>query len=246
MAERRIAVVTGASAGIGAATARRLATAGYEVVGGARRLERVREALGPAGGRARELDVTDDASVAGFVAELGAVDVLVNNAGLSLGLDPTHEGSIEDWRRMYETNVLGVLRLTRALLPSLVASGRGHLVNVGSIAGFETYPGGAGYTASKHALRAVTRTLRQELLGQPVRVTEISPGLVETEFSVVRFRGDRERAAAVYEGLEPLRAEDVAECILWALDRPPHVNVDEIVVRPRDQATATLVHRRGS
>ena len=245
MAESRCAVVTGASSGIGAAIARRLAAAGYSVVGGARRAEAVREILEPLGGRALPLDVTDDASVAGFVDELGAVDVLVNNAGLSLGLAPVAEGSIEDWRTMYETNVLGVLRLTRALVPSLVASGDGHLVNVGSIAGFETYPGGAGYAASKHALRALTKTLRQELLGEPVRVTEICPGLVETEFSLVRFRGDRDRAAAVYRGLQPLTAEDVAECVLWALGRPPHVNIDEIVVRPRDQATATLVHRRG-
>jgi NADP-dependent 3-hydroxy acid dehydrogenase YdfG len=238
-------VVTGASSGIGAATARCLAGAGYSVVGGARRVDAVREILEPLGGRALPLDVTDDASVAGFVGELGAVDVLVNNAGLSLGLTPVAEGSIEDWRTMYETNVLGVLRLSRVLIPSLVASGDGHLVNVGSIAGFETYPGGGGYTASKHALRALTRTLRQELLGEPVRVTEISPGLVETEFSLVRFRGDRDQAAAVYRGLQPLTAEDVAECVLWALERPPHVNIDEIVVRPRDQATATLVHRRG-
>lgn len=245
MVERRTAVVTGASAGIGAATARRLADAGYEVVGGARRVERVREALEPLGGRAVELDVTDDESVRAFVAEAGAADVLINNAGLSLGLAPVGEGEIEDWRTMYETNVVGVLRLTRALLPSLVASGDGHVVNVGSIAGFETYPGGAGYTASKHALRALTKTLRQELLGQPVRVTEICPGLVETEFSLVRFRGDRDRAASVYEGLDPLTGEDIAECILWALERPPHVNIDEIVVRPRDQATATQVHRRG-
>ena len=245
MAESRCVVVTGASSGIGAATARRLAAAGYSVVGGARRVDAVREILEPLGGRALPLDVTDDASVAGFVGELGAVDVLVNNAGLSLGLTPVAEGSIEDWRTMYETNVLGVLRLSRVLIPSLVASGDGHLVNVGSIAGFETYPGGGGYTASKHALRALTRTLRQELLGEPVRVTEISPGLVETEFSLVRFRGDRDQAAAVYRGLQPLTAEDVAECVLWALERPPHVNIDEIVVRPRDQATATLVHRRG-
>ncbi|MEZ5331987.1 MAG: SDR family NAD(P)-dependent oxidoreductase [Thermoanaerobaculia bacterium] len=244
MAERRTVVVTGASAGIGAATARRLAEAGYAVIGGARRVDRVREALEPLGGRAIGLDVTDDDSVRGFVAEAGAVDVLINNAGLSLGLAPVADGDLDDWRTMYETNVLGVLRLTRALLPSVIASGDGHVVNVGSIAGFETYPGGAGYTASKHALRALTKTLRQELLGEPVRVTEICPGLVETEFSLVRFRGDRERAASVYRGLEALTGEDIAECILWALERPPHVNVDEIVVRPRDQATATQVHRR--
>jgi NADP-dependent 3-hydroxy acid dehydrogenase YdfG len=145
---------------------------------------------------------------------------------------------------MYQTNVLGTLRVTRALLPKLLASGDGHVINVGSIAGFETYEGGGGYTAAKHALRALTRTLRLELLGAPVRVTEIAPGLVETEFSLVRFAGDRERAAKVYAGMTPLAADDVAECIAWAASRPPHVNVDEIVVRPRDQARATKVYRR--
>ena len=238
------AVVTGASAGIGAAALRHLAAAGYRVVGGARRVERVRRLTAELGGEALPLDVTDPESVATFVAAVPEVALLVNNAGGALGLDPIAEAVDERWETMYQTNVLGTLRLTRAFLPALVASGAGHVINVGSIAGFETYVGGAGYTAAKHALRALTRTLRLELLGQPVRVTEVAPGLVETEFSEVRFYGDRERAAKVYEGMTPLSADDVAECIAWAASRPPHVNVDEIVVRPRDQASATMVHRR--
>jgi NADP-dependent 3-hydroxy acid dehydrogenase YdfG len=240
---RGTAVVTGASAGIGEATARALAAAGYSVVVGARRVERLRAIADEIGARAYELDVKDERSVDLFADQVGAVDVLVNNAGMSRGLEPVAEARTEHWVEMYETNVLGAMRVVRAFIPRLLESGAGHLVNLGSISGFEVYPGGAGYTASKHALRAMTRTLRLELLGQPVRVTEISPGLVETEFSQVRFRGDAERAGAVYAGLQPLVAQDIAECILWALDRPAHVNIDEIVVRPRDQATSTAVHR---
>jgi len=247
MSERKekTAVITGASAGIGAAAAVHLAEAGFRVVLGARRLERLEELARETGGRALHLDVADLESVEAFAAAVPEIDLLVNNAGGALGLDPIAEARDEDWETMYRTNVLGVMRLTRAFLPKLIASGDGHVITVGSIAGFEAYPGGAGYTAAKHGARAVTRTLRLELLGQPVRVTEIAPGLVETEFSVVRFRGDEERAAKVYDGMEPLVADDVAECIVWAATRPPHVNVDEIVVRPRDQAGATLVHRRG-
>jgi hypothetical protein len=244
MSGGRTAVVTGASAGIGEATARALARAGYRVAIGARRRARLERLASEIGAVAHPLDVTDEASVESFAAAVGPADVLVNNAGLSRRLDPLVDARTADWAAMYETNVLGAMRVARAFLPRLVASGDGHLVNLGSISGFEVYPGGAGYTASKHALRALTRTLRLELLGQPVRVTEISPGLVETEFSRVRFDGDAERAAAVYRGMTPLVAEDVAECILWALSRPPHVNVDEIVVRPRDQATSTAVHRK--
>lgn len=238
------AVVTGASAGIGEATARALAAAGYSVVVGARRIERLRAIAEEIGAQAYELDVTDESSVDRFAEQVGAADVLVNNAGMSRGFEPVAETRTEHWIEMYETNVLGAMRVARAFIPRLLESGAGHLVNLGSISGFEVYPGGAGYTASKHALRALTKTLRLELLGEPVRVTEISPGLVETEFSQVRFRGDSERASAVYAGLQPLVAQDVAECILWALDRPAHVNIDEIVVRPRDQATSTAVHRR--
>lgn len=243
---QRTAVVTGASAGIGAATMRRLAADGYRVVGGARRLERVRAIADEIGGGARALplDVTDAESVAAFAAAVPEAALLVNNAGGAFGIDRIADALDERWEAMYRTNVLGTLRLTRALLPRLLAAGDGHVINVGSVAGFETYAGGAGYTAAKHALRALTRTLRLELLGEPVRVTEIAPGLVETEFSLVRFDGDRERAAKVYSGMTPLTAADVADCIAWAASRPPHVNVDEIVVRPRDQATATQVYRR--
>jgi NADP-dependent 3-hydroxy acid dehydrogenase YdfG len=240
----RIAVVTGASSGIGAACARALHAAGFEVVVGARRLDRLEEMARDLPARAHALDVTDPASVEDFARRVPRLDLLVNNAGAALGLGPVAEADEELWRRMWETNVLGVVRMTRAFLPALLAGGDGHVVNIGSTSGFETYPGGGGYTSTKHALRAVTRTLRLELLGKPVRVTDVSPGLVETEFSLVRFAGDRERAAAVYRGMRPLAPEDVADCVVWAATRPRHVNVDEIVVRPRDQATSTLVHRQ--
>jgi NADP-dependent 3-hydroxy acid dehydrogenase YdfG len=242
--KKKTAVVTGASAGIGAATARALAAAGFHLVLGARRLDRLREVAAPLGAEARPLDVTDAESVRAFAARLGQVHLLVNNAGAAFGLDRVEDAADESWQAMWEVNVLGVLRMTRALLPALVGSGDGHIVNLGSIAGFEVYAGGAGYTATKHALRALTRTLRLELLGQPVRVTEIDPGMVETEFSLVRFAGDEERAKTVYRGMDPLTAEDIADCVAWAATRPPRVNIDEIVVRPRDQATATAVHRR--
>jgi len=237
------AIVTGASSGIGAATARALASEGYRTVLGARRLDRLEELAAEIGGEAIGLDVADPDSVAAFADRVEACDVLVNNAGGALGLDSVGDADEEKWRQMYEANVLGTMRMTRALLGQLVASGDGHVVSVTSIAAFETYRGGAGYTAAKHAQRAVLRTLRLELLGEPVRFTEIAPGMVETEFSLVRFDGDEEKAARVYEGMQPLGATDVAECIRWALAQPSHVNVDEIVVRPRDQATATDVHR---
>jgi NADP-dependent 3-hydroxy acid dehydrogenase YdfG len=239
----RTAVITGASSGIGAATARALAGEGYATVLGARRLERLEALAAEIGGKAVALDVTDPGSVTAFTDRIERCDVLVNNAGGALGLEPVAEADEAQWLQMYEANVLGTMRMTRALLPSLVASGNGHLVSVTSIAAFETYRGGAGYTAAKHAQRAMLRTLRLELLGEPVRLTEIAPGMVETEFSLVRFGGDEEAARRVYAGMEPLHAEDVAECIRWAVAQPPRVNVDEIVVRPRDQATATDVHR---
>lgn len=245
MSEGKIAVVTGASSGIGAATARALGRAGFRVIVGARRLDRLREVAEPLGATALPLDVTDAGSVAAFVSRVPEeVHLLVNNAGGALGLDRIETAKDEDWITMWETNVLGLMRVTRALLPALVRSGDGHVIDVGSIAGFETYAGGAGYTGAKHAARAFTRTLRLELLGKPVRVTDVAPGLVETEFSLVRFAGDTERASAVYRGMAPLTPEDVADCILWAATRPSHVNIDEIVVRPRDQASATMVHRR--
>ncbi|MDQ3876895.1 MAG: SDR family NAD(P)-dependent oxidoreductase [Actinomycetota bacterium] len=238
----RTAVITGASAGIGAATAKALAKEGFEVVLGARRVERLKALADETGGIYRALDLTDERSVAEFVEGIGQVDVLVNNAGLAVGVDKIAELSDDRLRAMWETNVLGLVRVTRSLLDALVAS-RGHIVNVGSIAGFETYPGGGGYTSSKHAVRAITKTLRLELLGTGVRVTEIAPGLVETEFSMVRFAGDRDKASAPYKGIEPLTADDIADCIAWAVTRPPHVDIDEIVVRPVAQATARDIVR---
>jgi NADP-dependent 3-hydroxy acid dehydrogenase YdfG len=240
----RTAVITGASSGIGAATARALAGEGYRTILGARRLDRLEELAGELGGEAIALDVTDPASVESFISAVEACDVLVNNAGGALGLDSIAEADEEKWLTMYESNVLGQMRMTRALLPRLIESGDGHVVGITSIAAIEPYLGGAGYNAAKHAQRAMLRVLRQELLGQPVRVTEVAPGMVETEFSLVRFDGDEAAAAKVYEGMQPLSAADVAECIRWALAQPPHVNIDEIIVRPRDQATATSVHRR--
>ena len=238
----RTAVVTGASSGIGAATVRRLRTEGFDVIGGARRMEKLRAVCEPVGATAIELDVRDRQSVEAFAAQVQRCDVLVNNAGGALGLEPLAEADDANWRGMWETNVFGLMLVTRALLPKLEASGAGHIVNIGSIAGFETYPGGAGYTSVKHAVRAISRTLRLELLGKPIRVTEIDPGLVETEFSVVRL-GSEERAAKVYEGITPLVGDDIADCIAWAVTRPPHVNIDEMVVRPIAQATARDVAR---
>jgi NADP-dependent 3-hydroxy acid dehydrogenase YdfG len=243
--DRRIAVVTGASAGIGAATARRLAADGFHVVVGARRRDRVDALAAEIGGTAITLDVTSPESVAALEDAVGpSCHVLVNNAGGALGLAPVEEADEDDWRWMYEANVLGVVRVTKALLPALRASGDGHIVVLGSIAGHEVYDNGAGYTAAKHGVTAVVETLRLELLGQPIRVTEIAPGMVETEFSLVRFRGDEQRAAKVYEGLTPLVADDVADCVAWVVTRPSHVNVDLLVVKPRDQATGTRSYRR--
>jgi len=244
MSGRPIAVVTGASSGIGAATARHLAGAGYDLVLGARRMDKLQAVAQPLGARAIALDVTDAASVAAFCEQISAVNVLVNNAGGALGLEPVAEADDGKWRTMFESNVLGTMRMTRTLLPKLEASGQGHIVVIGSIAGSEVYPGGAGYTAAKHAERALTETLRLELLGKPIRVTEIAPGLVETEFSLVRFGGDAERATKPYQGMTPLTADDVADAIVWAVTRPPHVNIDQMTIRPLDQATATLVHRK--
>jgi NADP-dependent 3-hydroxy acid dehydrogenase YdfG len=247
VASAPIAVVTGASAGIGAATARALAGAGYRVVLGARRADLIQELARELHGDAFPLDVTDEATIERFVESVaslaGRVDALINNAGLALGLEPVGEGADDDWARMLNTNVLGLLRVTRACLPLLRRAPRAHIVNLGSVAGFEVYAGGAAYAASKHAVRAITRTIRLELNGEPIRVTEIDPGMVETEFSLVRFKGDAERAGAVYRGLQPLTGADIADCIVWAVTRPPHVNIDELVVRPLAQASASTVHR---
>jgi NADP-dependent 3-hydroxy acid dehydrogenase YdfG len=242
--DRPVAVVTGASSGIGAATARALAAAGYAVVLGARRVDRCAAIAAEIDGTALRLDVTDQESVDAFVAAVPDCRLLVNNAGGAKGLEPVVEADVESWRWMLETNVLGTLRMTKALVPALIASGDGHVVTITSVAGAEVYDNGAGYCAAKHAESALHRTLRGELLGRPVRLTEVLPGLVETEFSLVRFGGDEERASGVYRGLTPLRPDDVAEVVAFAATRPAHVNLDRIVVMARDQATATRTHRR--
>ncbi|NGO75799.1 SDR family oxidoreductase [Streptomyces sp. YC504] len=249
-AARRTAVVTGASSGIGAATARKLAEAGHHVVLTARRKDRI-EALAAelteAGhfATAHPLDVTDRAAVDAFASTLDRVDVLVNNAGGALGADPVATGDPDEWRRMYEVNVIGTLHMTQALLPALVDSGDGTVVVLSSTAGHATYEGGAGYVAAKNGARVLAETLRLELLGKPVRVIEIAPGMVKTEeFATTRFGGDEEKAAKVYEGVaEPLTAEDVADTVAWTVTRPSHVNIDLLVVRPRAQASNTKVHR---
>ena len=239
-----MAVVTGASAGIGEATARTLAAQGFHVVAVARRADRIRRLAEEIGGTAVVADVTDDVAVQALAAGLARVDVLVNNAGGAKGLEQVAEADLDNWRWMWEANVLGTLRVTRALLPGLIASGNGLIVTVTSIAALEVYDGGGGYAAAKHAQGALHRTLRGELLGKPVRLTEIAPGAVQTEFSLVRFGGDEQRAEAVYRGINPLIAEDVAEVIGFVASRPPHVNLDQIVMRPRDQASASRFNRQ--
>lgn len=241
--DTRVAVVTGASSGIGEATARTLADQGFHVVLGARRVDRIEAIAADIGGTALELDVTDEDSVDAFCAVLPRVDVLVNNAGGAKGLAPVMEADLDDWRWMWETNVLGTLRVTKALLPKLIASGDGLIVTVTSVAAFAAYDNGSGYTSAKHAQAVLHRTLRGELLGKPVRLTEIAPGAVETEFSLVRFDGDADRAAKVYEGITPLIAEDIAEIVGFVASRPPHVNLDQIIVKPRDQADTGRFHR---
>jgi NADP-dependent 3-hydroxy acid dehydrogenase YdfG len=238
-AEQRVAVITGASAGIGEATARTLAAQGFHVVAVARRADRINALAAEIGGTAIVADVTDGAAVDALAGRLSRVDVLVNNAGGAKGLEPVADADLEHWRWMWETNVLGTLRVTRALLPKLIDSGDGLIVTVTSVAAIEIYDGGAGYTSAKHAQGALHRTLRGELLGKPVRLTEIAPGAVETEFSLVRFGGDQQRADAVYDGMTPLVAADIAEVIGFVASRPSHVNIDQIVIRPRDQATTT-------
>ena len=243
---KKIAVVTGASSGIGEATARRLAASGFHVFCAARREERIAALAEELGGTAVRCDVTDRESVEGLSRAIGdRLDVLVNNAGGAIGSDPVSNADADDWRAMYEVNVIGVLNVTRALLPALVASGDGVIVNVGSTAGRIVYEGGAGYAAAKHGARVITETLRLELCGEPVRITEIAPGMVKTEeFALNRFGGDREKYDAVYAGVaEPLVADDIADAIDWVVTRPSHVNVDELVIRPRAQAAQHKVHR---
>jgi NADP-dependent 3-hydroxy acid dehydrogenase YdfG len=247
-----VAVVTGASSGIGAATAVRLAEAGYHVVAAARRSDRIEalaEQIRGKGGQAeaRTLDVTDRAAVDALAASLDRCDVLVANAGGAVGGDQIADASPDDWRAMYEVNVLGTLNVTQALLPALVASGAGTVVVMGSTAGFVAYEGGGGYVAAKHGAHALAATLRLELYDKPVRVIEIAPGMVKTdEFALNRFRGDAGKAAAVYAGVaEPLTADDVADAVTWAVTRPAHFNVDLMVIRPRAQAAQHKVYREG-
>ncbi len=246
MTSQRIAVVTGASSGIGAATARTLAAEGFLVICAARRADRVEELATEIGGQAATCDVTDVASVAALAESAGPlVHVLINNAGGAFGADPVATADPDDWRAMYEVNVLGTLNVTQALLPALRASGDGVIVNLGSTAGRIAYEGGGGYTAAKHAVQVMTETLRLELCGEPIRICEIAPGMVRTdEFSVKRFGGDQDKADAIYAGVaEPLVAEDIADAIGWVVTRPSHFNVDEMVLRPRAQAAQHKVHR---
>jgi NADP-dependent 3-hydroxy acid dehydrogenase YdfG len=242
------AVVTGASSGIGAATARRLAAEGYEVVAAARRRDRLDElAAAVPNITAVTLDVTDPESVAELAASLDDVAVLVNNAGGAIGVEPIERADPADWQAMFDTNVLGVLRVTQALLPALEKGSGGHVVVTGSIAGHLVYEGGAGYTAAKHGAAALVETLRLELNGRPVRVSEVAPGMVHTEeFSLVRLRGDQAAADKVYAGVEhPLTADDVADTIAFVVTRPAHVNIDLLVVKPLAQAAPHKVARRG-
>jgi NADP-dependent 3-hydroxy acid dehydrogenase YdfG len=244
---RGTAVITGASSGIGAASAKRLAAEGFEVVAAARRRDRL-DALAAdfPGIRPVTLDVTDPDSVAALAAELDDVAVLVNNAGGAIGVEPIAVADPADWQRMFDTNVLGVLRVTQALLPALERGAGGHVVVTGSIAGHLVYEGGGGYTAAKHGAAALVETLRLELNGRPVRVSEVAPGMVHTEeFSLVRLRGDQAAADRVYEGVDqPLTADDIADCIAYVVTRPAHVNIDLLVVKPIAQAAPHKVARR--
>ena len=240
---RPLAVVTGASAGIGEAVARRLAAEGFDLLLGARREQLLAPLATELGASWRRLDVADAASVRDFCAGVDELAVLVNNAGGARGLDPLESAPLDDWRWMWEVNVLGLVAMTRALIPALERSGRGLVVNISSTAAFEVYEGGGGYTAAKHAVHAISRTLRLELAGRPIRVTEVCPGMVETDFSLNRFAGDRERAAQVYRGVTPLTAADVAEVVAFAATRPAHVDLDQIVMRPVQQAASHKVVR---
>jgi len=246
MDQPRTAVVTGASSGIGAASARALAGAGFRVFCAARRRDRVEQLADEIGGVAVACDVTDRASVAALAEAVGEVcHVLVNNAGGAFGSEPVDAADPDDWRAMFEVNVIGTLQVTQALLPALRASGDGLVLNMGSTAGRIAYEGGGGYTAAKHGTQVLTETLRLELCGEPIRVSEIAPGMVRTdEFSLVRFGGNQEKADAVYAGVPgPLVAEDVADAVAWIATRPSHVNIDELVIRPRAQAAQHKVHR---
>ncbi len=252
--KNKIVFITGASSGIGKATAHAFAAEGAKLLLAARREDVLKEetaalqSAGAADVHTLTLDVTKRQSVEAFLAALPEgwkqIDVLVNNAGLSRGLDKVYEGKPDDWEQMIETNVMGLLYVTREVVPGMVERGRGHIVNLGSTAGELTYPGGAVYCASKAAERSINDGLRQDLLGTPVRVTSVDPGMVETAFSEVRFHGDKERAAKVYQGVTPLTPEDVADAIVWAVTRPAHVNIARISLTPVDQANSLLFNRK--
>lgn len=244
----KLALVTGASSGIGAATARALAAEKVNLILAARREDRLKELAAKLGKefgvkvQTVAIDVRKKADYAKF-PDLSEVDVLINNAGLAKGADKFQDAKLEDWEQMMDTNVSGLLLMTRAVLPHMLKAKRGHIVNIGSVAGRWLYPGGSVYCASKHAVRAISEGLRMDLLGTGIRVTNIEPGLLETEFSEVRFDGNKEKAKAVYKGMTPLQADDIAETILWSLKRPAHVNIQELVIYPTDQGAIGLVHR---
>ncbi len=250
----QIVLITGASSGIGAACAHAFAQSGAKLILAARRkdrLEKLAAELEQASGTESyllELDVCDRPQVETRLASLpeawASVDILVNNAGLSRGLDKLHEGSIQDWEEMIDTNIKGLLYVTRYLVPGMVSRGRGQVINMGSIAGHQTYPGGNVYCATKAAVRALSEGLKLDLLGTPVRVCLINPGMVETDFSQVRFRGDGDRAAKVYADVTPLTPEDIADVVVFCATRPPHINISDVVIFPTDQASATMVNRR--
>ncbi|MEH2146041.1 SDR family oxidoreductase [Nostoc sp.] len=252
--QNQIILITGASSGIGTACARIFAGAGAKLILAARRLERLQQLADTLSKdfsteiHLLQLDVRDRNAVESAISTLPSawseIDILINNAGLSRGLDKLHEGSFQDWEDMIDTNVKGLLYLSRYVVPGMVSRDRGHVVNLGSIAGHQTYPGGNVYCATKAAVRAISEGLKQDLLGTRVRVTSIDPGMVETEFSEVRFHGDTERANKVYQGVTPLTADDVADVIFFCVTRSPHVNINEVVLMPVDQASATLVNRR--
>ncbi|TMQ57192.1 MAG: SDR family NAD(P)-dependent oxidoreductase [Candidatus Eisenbacteria bacterium] len=251
----RWALVTGATSGFGLATARALAAQGCHVAITGRRDDRLQAVANEIRDRHRvdalalRFDVRElsqvRSSLEGARGLLSKLDIVVNNAGLALALDPIQTGDPADWDRMIDTNVKGLLYVTRTVLPGMVERGRGHIVNIGSVAGHQTYAGGAVYSATKYAVRAISDALRYDVLGKGVRVSNVEPGLAETEFSEVRFRGDVSRAQSVYEGMTPLRGEDVADAVVWCLTRPPHVNVQSVLILPTDQASAHAVHRRG-
>jgi len=251
--QNQIVLVTGASSGIGEATARIFAEAGAKLILTARRQEKLARLADELNQEfaseiySMPLDVRDRASIESALAQLPAnwleIDILINNAGLSRGLDKLYQGSYQDWEEMIDTNIKGLLYFTRAIVPGMVSRGRGHVVNLGSIAGHQTYPNGNVYCATKAAVKAISEGLKQDLLGTPVRVTSVDPGMVETEFSQVRFHGDNERAEKVYQGLKPLAPEDVADVIFFCVTRSPHVNISEVLMMPVDQSSSTLFNR---